>query len=241
MQLKLWCSPDLIENFCEHLLSLSILLHRPRSRWRLTTSPPLLLQVKYSVVWRFPHDPPGDVPPNVRLLEWVPQQDLLSHPNTRLFITHCGANSQFEALYHAVPMIGMPLFAEQHYNARRAEYHGFGVTFNILDFTVDQMVRGINGLIANTSYRDNIRKASGVFRAAQMAPQDKATWWIEHVIQHGGSHLRSYSLDMPWYQFLMLDVLVFVLLVAILAVVVVWKTCAVVIGLVSQSNKTKRD
>jgi UDP:flavonoid glycosyltransferase YjiC (YdhE family) len=45
---------------------------------------------------------------NVLFLPWLPQNDLLGHPKTKLFITHCGKNGIFEALYHGIPMIGFP-------------------------------------------------------------------------------------------------------------------------------------
>uniref|UniRef100_A0A182ZUD1 UDP-glucuronosyltransferase n=1 Tax=Biomphalaria glabrata TaxID=6526 RepID=A0A182ZUD1_BIOGL len=51
--------------------------------------------------------------------EWFPQNDLLGHPNMKVFITHCGKNGQYEALYHAVPMLCIPLQTDQFYNAER--------------------------------------------------------------------------------------------------------------------------
>lgn len=64
------------------------------------------------------------VPANVKLQSWLPQNDILGHEKTKLFITHCGNNGQYEALYHGVPMIGFPLFAEQGKNSLRAVHKG---------------------------------------------------------------------------------------------------------------------
>ena len=47
-----------------------------------------------------------------------------------------------------------------------------------------------------------------------MTPQQRSLYWIEHVMKHGGKHLHSYALDMPWYQYLMLDIACFELGVA---------------------------
>ena len=188
------------------------------------------------MIWRYPHSPPKDIPVNIKLLKWLPQQDLLSHPQTKLFITHCGADGQFEALYHAVPMIGIPLFAEQHWNAKRAQYHGFGITINILDFTVDHVINSINHVISDRSYHDNIYKASRIYRSEQMAPQDKATWWIEHVIRNGGAHLRAHALDMPWHQYLMLDILLFVLVNISVVTCVVFKVCMLCLHVLRKRN-----
>ena len=194
-----------------------------------------LLQIKYGVVWRYPHSAPEDIPANIKLLTWLPQQDLLSHTKTKLFITHCGANGQFEALYHAVPMIGMPLFAEQHYNAKRAQHHGFGETINILDFKAHHVIKTINRVISGR-YQENIQRASTIFRNPQMAPQERATWWIEHVLQYGGAHLRAHALDMPWYQYLMLDILLFVLVNLLIVFFFVCKVCSLCLKVISGSN-----
>jgi UDP:flavonoid glycosyltransferase YjiC (YdhE family) len=54
-----------------------------------------------------------DVPTNVHVFPWLPQNDLLGNPNTKLFITHGGNNGQLEAVYHGVPMVTLPIFSDQ--------------------------------------------------------------------------------------------------------------------------------
>ena len=63
--------------------------------------------VKQHILWKYIEEPEG-LPSNVRIVSWLPQNDLLGHPKTKMFITHCGNNGQMEALYHGVPMIGSP-------------------------------------------------------------------------------------------------------------------------------------
>ena len=152
------------------------------------------------------------VPRNVKILKWLPQNDLLGHPNTRLFITHCGTNGQFEALYHGVPMLGFPIFADQPYNALRVEYHGFGRHMDLLDFTTEALLDNINGILSNESYRNNINKASEIFRCRPLAPRERAAYWVEQVLHHGTDHLRSHALDMEWYEYLMVDILALILI-----------------------------
>ncbi|XBI88526.1 hypothetical protein VPH35_026490 [Triticum aestivum] len=48
---------------------------------------------------------------------WAPQVEILAHPATGAFLTHCGWNSAQESLAAGVPMVGWPLSAEQFYNA----------------------------------------------------------------------------------------------------------------------------
>ena len=39
-------------------------------------------------------------PDNVLLTKWAPQQDILAHPNLKVFVTHAGQSSFQEALCH---------------------------------------------------------------------------------------------------------------------------------------------
>ena len=159
---------------------------------------------------------PSNVTKNVHLLPWLPQNDLLGHPNAVLFITHCGNNGQYESLYHGVPMIGFPLFAEQHHNAFRMVDHGYGIDMNILTFTADELVNNIHKVLHEKSFKMATQKASDILKSRPTA-QDTATYWVEHVLKYGGEHLRTGAVDMPLYQFLMLDILLFVLVVCFLS------------------------
>lgn len=49
-----------------------------------------------------------------------------AHPNVVLFITHGGLLSTTETLHFGVPIIGIPLFADQFINIKRAVKKGFG-------------------------------------------------------------------------------------------------------------------
>ncbi|VAH86469.1 unnamed protein product [Triticum turgidum subsp. durum] len=47
---------------------------------------------------------------------WAPQMDVLGHRATGAFVTHCGWNSVLEAIVAGVPMLCLPLEAEQKMN-----------------------------------------------------------------------------------------------------------------------------
>ncbi|KAG8055523.1 hypothetical protein GUJ93_ZPchr0001g30907 [Zizania palustris] len=47
---------------------------------------------------------------------WAPQVEVLRHPATGAFVTHCGWNSTLEAVTAGVPMVCWPMYAEQRMN-----------------------------------------------------------------------------------------------------------------------------
>ncbi|ODM91121.1 UDP-glucuronosyltransferase 3A1 [Orchesella cincta] len=63
----------------------------------------------------------------------------LGHPNIRLFITHGGLLSTQESIYHGVPVLGIPVFADQDLNVMQAERGGYAKTVEIVD------IRGESG------------------------------------------------------------------------------------------------
>jgi UDP:flavonoid glycosyltransferase YjiC (YdhE family) len=64
----------------------------------------------------------GDVPSNVRLEHYVPQAEIL--PSCDLFVTHAGFNSVKESLISGVPMVAVPITADQPYCAERSAVLG---------------------------------------------------------------------------------------------------------------------
>ena len=97
-------------------------------------------RLKQRVIWKWEDETKmtssadGDaadvLPANVKLVPWLPQQDLLGHPKARLFITHGGLFSKQEAVYHGVPLISIPIFADQFINAQKAHDDGYAIHFN---------------------------------------------------------------------------------------------------------------
>ncbi|CAN1749095.1 UDP-glycosyltransferase 71K2 [Linum perenne] len=53
----------------------------------------------------------------VMVCVWLPQAVILSHNSIGGFMSHCGWNSTLESIWHGVPILAWPLYAEQQLNA----------------------------------------------------------------------------------------------------------------------------
>lgn len=144
---------------------------------------------------------------------WIPQYDLLNHKNTKLFITHCGLNSLHEALHAGLPIIGFPVFGDQPQNGAKLVSKGFGLILDLRSFLVEELVSAIKEATENPKYKRNVEKASAILKSERVSSIEEASFWINHVLQFGGDHLRSYAQDVPLWKFLGLDVIAFCLLV----------------------------
>ena len=64
-------------------------------------------KLKQKVLWKWETDHMEDKPPNVMLHKWLPQQDVLGHPNVKLFVSHGGQSSFQETVCHQKPAVRM--------------------------------------------------------------------------------------------------------------------------------------
>ncbi len=62
-------------------------------------------KLRQKVIWKWEGTAMPGKPDNVMLSKWLPQQDLLGHPNLKLFVTHGGLNSFQEILCHRKPAV----------------------------------------------------------------------------------------------------------------------------------------
>ena len=143
---------------------------------------------------------------NIIKRPWIPQNDLLGHKNTKAFITHCGNGAQCEALYHGVPMIGVPVNGDQFYNAERMRSKQYGLVMGFVSIETDAFVELVKEVVDNPVYKDKISRASQIFRSRSNTPSERAAYWIDHVLQYGSDYMRSVGPSLPWYAYFGVDV-----------------------------------
>ncbi|KAM9408782.1 UDP-glucuronosyltransferase 2A1-like isoform 2-T2 [Pholidichthys leucotaenia] len=179
------------------------------------------------VIWRFKGDKPATLGNNTLLVDWIPQKDLLGHPKVKLFVAHGGTNGVQEALYHGVPVVGIPVFFDQYDNLLRLQARGGAKILTLATVDKDDnFFKAVQEVLKEPSYRMNMQRLSRLHRDQPITPLDNAIFWIEFVMRHkGAAHLKSVSYQMPWYSYHSVDVALFlaaaVLLVFLFAFFVV--------------------
>lgn len=197
-------------------------------------------QIPQKVIWRHTGKVTDSVPENVKMMEWVPQNDLLAHPGVRAFITHGGSHGLYEGLCHAVPMVLLPITGDQPDNAHRLASKGAGVVLDIFSVTTQSLLQGLNDVINDTRYKENIQKLSALHKDRPIDPLDLSVYWTEFVMKHkGAKHLRAAVHDLNWIQYFCLDVIALlatVVLVFLILMVKCLKLCLRKLG-----RKRKQD
>nr|XP_046267669.1 UDP-glucuronosyltransferase 2C1-like [Scatophagus argus] len=172
-------------------------------------------ELPQKVIWRHKGERPSTLGNNTLIVDWMPQKDLLGHPQTKVFVAHGGTNGVQEAIYHGVPVLGIPLFFDQYDNLLRLQERGAGKIIQLGDVNSHSFEQGIKDVLHQDSYRENMQRLSRLHRDQPMAPMDQGIFWVEYVMRHKGApHLRTESYKMPWYSYYCLDVLL-VLLTAV--------------------------
>ncbi|XP_026736027.1 UDP-glucuronosyltransferase 2B20-like [Trichoplusia ni] len=179
-------------------------------------------QLPYDVLWKWNGDELPGRTENIRISKWLPQSDLLRHPKLKLFVTQGGLQSTDEAITAGVPLIGVPMVADQWYNVEEYVYHKIGLRLDLGDMTVENFKSSILKVINDDSYRQNIIKLRGFMRDEVQTPLERAVWWTEYVLRHGGAkHLRSPAANISWAEYLELE-LVLTLLAGLFSIITVF-------------------
>ncbi|XP_076279536.1 UDP-glucosyltransferase 2 [Lasioglossum baleicum] len=141
-----------------------------------------LSSLKQRVLWK----DAGDMaihPANIKFVKWAPQQAVLAHPKVMAYVMQGGLQSLQEAVHYSVPVVAIPFFGDQLFNARKILDAGIGLTLNIDTITEESIARTLTDVIENKTYYNNIRTMSEIIKDELVKPMDRAVWNVEHVIK----------------------------------------------------------
>ncbi|XP_063834229.1 UDP-glycosyltransferase UGT5-like [Ostrinia nubilalis] len=171
-------------------------------------------KLPYDILWKWNQDELPGRTPNIRISKWFPQSDLLRHPKIKLFVTQCGLQSTDEAITAGVPLLGMPVFADQEFNVEQYLHYGIGVRVDLETVTEDKLNEGINKILKDDSYRNNIVRLRTIMRDQPQTPLERAVWWTEYTIRHSGArHLRTPAANISLAEYYELELVITVLFV----------------------------
>ncbi|XP_043660169.1 UDP-glycosyltransferase UGT5 [Drosophila teissieri] len=168
----------------------------------------VLSKLQQKVIWKW--DDLEHVPgksANILYSKWVPQDDVLAHPNITLFITHAGKGGLTEAQYHGKPMLALPVFGDQPPNADVMVRQGFGVKQSLLTLEEDSFLQGIREVLESPKYATAVKSFSNLYRDRPTSARETLIYWVEYVMRHhGAAHIQSPVVHMSYIEANNLDV-----------------------------------
>lgn len=209
-----------------------------------------------SVVWSIPQDNYKYLPREAefhlggatkesrRLIfqNWVPQASLLAHPHTKLFVSHCGMGGTLEALVSSVPLVCIPVWADQFGVAARVEASGAGLLLKNGRVTEDSLREAVSTVLAEPSFQGHAARLSKLLKFG-----GGATRAAEHILlflETGGKgeHLINYYDLAPTgrYYATILGALAGALLIVTLVTRLVFKNLRVLVVFLVRTISPKR-
>ena len=178
------------------------------------------------IIWIWDGEDVTGIPRNVKIMKWVPQNDLLAHPNLKAFLTQGGLMSIQEALFHKVPLVAIPITADQAGNVKRAELNGYAVKLNLHTLTKDDIVSAIRKVMTDETVISAISSMHDLFTDYyDQTPMQKGIDSVEYVLRHKNlDFLKSkHSLSVPWYQYYGFDIALFIVMSVGFGIIIIAK------------------
>uniref|UniRef100_A0A1I7YBH4 UDP-glucuronosyltransferase n=1 Tax=Steinernema glaseri TaxID=37863 RepID=A0A1I7YBH4_9BILA len=148
---------------------------------------------------------------NVHPVMWAPQVDLLAHPNTKAFLTHCGLNSVTESVFHGKPLLALPIFGDQPHNAAFVHKRKVGFLMkksNLTALAIEDAFRAVLGDGASkTIYMKNAERMKAMIEERPFSSEELVLRWSEYVAKFGTlPEMNIYTREMWWWQTHMIDI-----------------------------------
>lgn len=107
-----------------------------------------------TILWKWENDSLTATAKNIHIRSWMPQIDILCHPNVKVFMSHGGLMGTSEGVYCQKPTIVTPIYGDQFLNGAALEHRGMGIVLHYNQLTegsiVDAVQRILNPRFAKT-------------------------------------------------------------------------------------------
>ncbi|GMR41347.1 hypothetical protein PMAYCL1PPCAC_11542, partial [Pristionchus mayeri] len=177
------------------------------------------------------------------LTKWMPQLDILNHPNLSLFITHGGMASTMETARRGVPGLFVPIFFDQPRNGGLFEFNGLGRVFDKFELHNDEkLAKTIKDVVENDKYRSNARRLSKMLAMKPWTSKEMLIKHVEFAAEFGPSAaLRPKSVDMNFIEYHNLDVIVIFFFFSLIFLYASFRIFITVITSILRFKKTKEE
>ncbi|MET0404460.1 MAG: glycosyltransferase [Cystobacter sp.] len=126
-------------------------------------------------------DIPSGLGSHIRIERYIPHD--LVFPQARALITHGGWGAMGRALLHGLPMLIIPLFADQPLNAVLAERAGLGRYLPLDQATPERIRSELQAILADEGLRARARRASEEIK--KLKNEQVAARALEQLARHG--------------------------------------------------------
>ncbi|XP_065063259.1 UDP-glucuronosyltransferase 2A3-like [Rhopilema esculentum] len=176
-------------------------------------------RMKQKFIWKLEATENLKIPQNLKALKWVPQNDILGHKKTKAFVSHMGLNGAAEAAYHGVPIVAAPFKGERFHNAvlftKKAKMAKF---IDIINAGADTWQSTMEEVVYNSSYKEHAMMTSKRMRSWPKSGTERAGDLVQYALDNGGRlpHLKSNANTLYWFQYYCVDVIAFLLALAVI-------------------------
>ena len=201
-----------------------------------------LASIDAKFIWKHKGSDSAHFGENIMTIDWMPQNDLLGHPLVKAFITHGGLNSIYESCYHGVPMVVIPLFADQPGNAVKVQENGAGIMLDLNTLNSFVLAQAINRVLNERKFKENTLRISKIIQSRNPVPNVEAANWVEYMLQTNATlHLRSEADNLYFFEIYLVDVIALFFLLVVFGVVFFTKFCGIFFYKYYKKKKQKRE
>ncbi|XP_045495180.1 UDP-glycosyltransferase UGT5-like [Colias croceus] len=173
-----------------------------------------LSKLKERVLWKHADSADEGTPvgKNILRVRWLPQNELLQHPKVKAIIAHGGKLGTTEAVSAGKPMVVIPVFADQSLNAAAIKAAGVGEVIPLPELTEQDLDTALQKVLGERM-QERARLVAKMWHDRESSPLQTAVFWTERVARWGHqSPLYSEAKNLPFYQYALLDVIAFLIL-----------------------------
>lgn len=101
-----------------------------------------------TILWKWQNDSLTATAKNVHIRSWLPQIDILCHPNVKVFMSHGGMMGTSEGVYCQKPTIITPIYGDQYLNGAALEHRGMGIVLHYNQLTRESIVETVERILS---------------------------------------------------------------------------------------------